>query len=87
MSQPWSHSVVLNTGPLHWEFSALTLMSLSIARHPCISLPIGNNGKPLAAIGKFHYTIGKLIIDKTLATNGEKIANAMIGNDVLTIHW
>ena len=24
MSRPWSHPVVLNTGPLDWESSALT---------------------------------------------------------------
>ena len=24
LSRPWSHPVVLNTGPLDWEFSALT---------------------------------------------------------------
>ena len=24
LSQPWSHPVVLNTGPLDWESSALT---------------------------------------------------------------
>ena len=47
------------------------------------SLPIGTNGKPLAAIGKFSSAIGKLMIGKTLATNGEEITNAMIGNDVL----
>ena len=27
LSRPWSHQVVLNTGPLHWESSALTCMS------------------------------------------------------------
>ena len=48
-----------------------------------ISLPIGTNGKPLAAIGKFPSVIGKLMIGKTLATNGEEITNAMIGNDEL----
>ena len=53
----------------------------------CISLPVGANGKPLAAIGKFPSAIGKLMIDKTLATNGEEITNAMIGNDVLAIYW
>ena len=45
-----------------------------------ISLPIGTNGKPLAAIGKF-------VIGKTLATNGEEITNAMIGNDILANYW
>ena len=52
-----------------------------------ISLSIGTNCKPLAAIGKFPNAIGKLMIDKTLATNWEEIANAMIDNDVLTIYW
>ena len=52
-----------------------------------ISLPIETNGKPLAAIGKFPNAIGKLMIGKTLATNGEEITNAMIGNDVLAIYW
>ena len=46
-------------------------------------MPIGTNGKPLAAIGKFPSVIGKLMIGKTLATNGEEITNAMIDNDVL----
>ena len=53
----------------------------------CISLPIGTNGKQLAAVGKFPSTICKLMIGKALATNGEEIANAMIGNDVLAIYW
>ena len=53
----------------------------------CISLPVGTNGKPLAAIGKFSTAIGKLMISKTLATNGEEITNAMIGNDVLANYW
>ena len=48
-----------------------------------ISLPIGTNGKLLAAIGKFLIAIGKLMIGKTLATSGEEITNAVIGNDVL----
>ena len=52
-----------------------------------ISLPIGTNGKPLAAIGKFPSAIGKLMISKTLATNAEEITNAMIGNDVLANYW
>ena len=46
-----------------------------------------NRDKPLAAIAKFPTTIGKLMIGKTLATNGEEITNAMIGNDVLAIYW
>ena len=52
-----------------------------------ISLPIGTNCKPLAAIGKLPSAIGKLMIGKTLATNGEEITNAMIGNDVLANYW
>ena len=52
-----------------------------------ISLPIGTNGKPLAAIGKFPNAVGKLMIGKTLAANGEEITNAMIGNDALAIYW
>ena len=52
-----------------------------------ISLPIGTNRKPLAAIGKLFIAIGKLMIGKTLAINGEEITNAMIGNDVLAIYW
>ena len=54
---------------------------------PCTSLPRGTNGKPLAAIGKFPNAIGKSMIGKTLATNGEEITNAMIGNAVLAIYW
>ena len=50
-------------------------------------MPIGTNVKPLAAIGKFPNTTDKLVIGKTLATNGEEINNAMIGNNVLAIHW
>ena len=50
-------------------------------------MPIGTNGKPLAAIGKFSNAIGKLIIGKTLATNGEEITNAMIGDYALAIYW
>ena len=50
-------------------------------------MPIGTNGKPLEAIGKFPSAIGKLMIGKTLATNGEEIANAMIGNDALANYW
>ena len=52
-----------------------------------ISLPIAANGKPLAAIGIFSIAIGKLMIGKTLATNGEEITIGMIGNDVLAIYW
>ena len=50
-------------------------------------MAIGANGKPLAAIGKFSIDIGKLMIGKTLTTNGEEIINAMVGNDVLAIYW
>ena len=52
-------------------------------------MPIETNGKPLAAIGKFSSTIGKLMIVKTLATNGEEIMNVMIGigNDWWLMYW
>ena len=53
----------------------------------CISLPIGTNGKPMPAVGKFPSAIGKLMIGKTLVTNGEGITNAMIGNNVLANYW
>ena len=49
-------------------------------------MPTGTSGKPLAAICKFPSPIVKLMIGKTLATNGEEISNAMIGNDVLAIY-
>ena len=51
----------------------------------CISLPTGTNGKPLAAIARFPNAIDKLMNGKLLATNGEEITNAMIGNDILAI--
>ena len=60
--------------------SPLPPAPLSLAH---ISLPIATNGKLSAAIGEFPTVIGKLMIGKTLATNGEKITNAMIGNDKL----
>ena len=41
----------------------------------------------MTAIGKFFHAIGKLMIVKTLDINGEKISNAMIGNNVLAIYW
>ena len=71
------------------------ILSRSYLRNCCIwwspltriSLLIGTNGKPLAAIGKFFSVIGKLMIGKTLATNGEEITNAVIGNDVLANYW
>ena len=50
-------------------------------------MSIGTDSKTLTAIGKFSIAIGKLMIGKTLATNGEEITNAMIGNDVLAIYW
>ena len=55
-----------------------------------ISLSIGTNDKPLAAIGKFPGVIGKLMIGKILGSNGEEITNAMTGNDELENidnHW
>ena len=66
---------------------------MSIRQHPpppppaYISLPIGTNGKLFSAIGKFPSVIGKLMIGKTLATNGEEFINAMIGNDELVNYW
>ena len=55
-----------------------------------ISLSIGTNDKPLVPIGKFPSVIGKLMIGKILATNGEEFINAMTGNDELENidnHW
>lgn len=52
-----------------------------------ISLPMEASGKPLAAILKSPNVINKLMISKRLANNGEKITNAMIGNDVFAIYW
>ena len=52
-----------------------------------ISLPIGTNGKPLAAIGKFSNAFGKLMIGKTWTINGGEITNAMVGDDVLKNYW
>ena len=52
-----------------------------------ISLPMGASGKPQAAILKSPNVIDKLMISKRLANNGEKITNAMIGNDVFAIYW
>ena len=52
-----------------------------------ISLPIGTNGKLLAAIEKFPHAISKLMIGKILATNAEEITNAMIGNATFAIYW
>ena len=50
-------------------------------------MPIGTKDKPLAAIGKIPGVIGKSMIGKTLATNGEGITYAMFGNDVLANYW
>ena len=44
-------------------------------------MPIGTSVKPLTAIGKFPNDIGKLFINKTLATSGKEITNAMIDED------
>ena len=60
------------------------LLNVVVSR---ISLPIGTNGKLLAAIGKFPNGIGKLVIGRILATNREEITNAMIGNAGLAIYW
>ena len=69
----------------------MALRNLPIAPNglplPFVSLPIGTNCKPLAAIGKFPNAIGKLMIGKTFATNGEEITIAMIGKDVLAVYW
>ena len=43
-----------------------------------ISLPMGTNGKPLAAIGNFSNAIGKLMIGKTLATNVAEITKWLV---------
>lgn len=43
----------------------------------CKSFP---NGKTLAAVVKFSKAIGKFMIGKFLATNGEKLTNPVIGN-------
>ena len=62
-------------------------MTRVIRDYPYVSLPIGTNRKPLAAIGKISIGIGKLMIGKTWATNGEEITNAMISNGILAIYW
>ena len=53
----------------------------------CISLPKGTNCRPLVAVGKFPIVTAKLMIGKTLATNGVQITNAATGNDLLAIYW
>ena len=73
----WFFAYDVNSGKLRTTLIIFT----------CISLPTGTNGKLLAAIGKFSITIGKLIIGKALATNGEEITNAMIDNNILAIYW
>ena len=50
-------------------------------------MPTGTNRKPLVAIDKIPNAIGKLMMGKTLASSEEEITNAMVGNDVLAIHW
>ena len=50
-------------------------------------MPTETNRKPLAAIDKIPNAIGKLMMGKTLASSEEEITNAMVGNDVLAIHW
>ena len=54
---------------------------------PRLTLSIATNGKPLPAIGKFSNATGKLMAGKTLATKGDEITKAMVGNDVLEIYW
>ena len=52
----------------------------------CRTLPMVNHWQ-LLPISKFLSASGKLRIGKTLATNGEEITIAMIGNDVLANYW
>ena len=52
----------------------------------CTRILVAIGTRTLAA-GKFPNAIGKLMIGKTLAANGEEITNAMIDNDVLTYYW
>ena len=47
---------------------------------------IGTNGKPWEAL-KLLNAIAKLMIGNTLATYGEEITKATIGNNVLAIYW
>ena len=53
----------------------------------CTLILVAIGTRTLAAIGKFPNAIGKLMIGKTLAANGEEITNAMIDNDVLAYYW
>ena len=71
---------------IKWRIWVLYFL-ISTKSNTRISLRIGTNGKLYAAIGEFPNAIGKLMISKTLATNGEEITNAVIGNDVLAIYW
>ena len=48
----------------------------------CISFPVGTND-----INHWQLLVNFLMTGKTLATNGEEITKAMIGNDVLAIYW
>ena len=41
----------------------------------------------IGAICKWLAAIGKLMIGITLATNGEEITNAMVGNDISVNDW
>ena len=41
LSQPWSHPVVLNMGPLDWESSTLEISSLFLVNH--LSFSAGRN--------------------------------------------
>ena len=70
-----------------WNFQESWFQALGQEECTGISLPIRTNGKPLAATGKFSINFSKLMIGKTLATNGEEITNTMTGNDVLAIYW
>ena len=69
---------------MKFEKKSFTLGSKAHKLHRT-TLPIGTNVKSLAAVGKFSNAIGNLMTGKTLATNGEEITNAMIGNNVTAI--
>ena len=71
-----------------WQITFVKLNGFCLLSKPThISLPIGTNGKTLAAIGKFLSAIGKLMTGKTLASNGEEFTNAMICHDELAHYW
>ena len=59
------------------------ILSAQVGRweHVYTANGIGTNGKPLAAISTFSHAISK-----TMATNGEKTTNAMIGNKLIN-YW